>query len=200
MTIKKEQILALGKQGKSYTEIQEITGASKGTISYHLGDGQKVKTYARTVARRASHPLVSKIEHFRLTSKPPYIKPKNKEIRTEEEWAKRRFYLKLRQFHMTKERKKEKNYPKVSDLTFTPQDVIDKSNSICYLTGRPIDFLKSSEYELDHILARFLGGDNSLQNCGVACTEANRAKGHLSIEQFFQLCIDVVKHNNLKIN
>lgn len=35
MTRKKEQILALRAEGKTYNEIHRLTGASKGTISYH---------------------------------------------------------------------------------------------------------------------------------------------------------------------
>jgi len=40
----KEQIFKLRSEGKSYREIQEILGCSKGTIAYHLGSGQKEKT------------------------------------------------------------------------------------------------------------------------------------------------------------
>jgi len=40
-SIHKENILKLRAEGKTYTEIQKILGCSKGTISYHLGDGQK---------------------------------------------------------------------------------------------------------------------------------------------------------------
>lgn len=39
----KEQILQLRQEGKTYTEIQKILNCSKGTISYHCGDGQKEK-------------------------------------------------------------------------------------------------------------------------------------------------------------
>lgn len=48
----KEQILSLREQGKTYKEIQEILGCSKGTISYHLGEGQKDKTRDRTNRNR----------------------------------------------------------------------------------------------------------------------------------------------------
>lgn len=44
----KEDISKLRAQGKSYREIQEILGCSKGTIAYHLGPGQKDKTKDRT--------------------------------------------------------------------------------------------------------------------------------------------------------
>ena len=43
----KDEILRLGALGYSYNKIREITGASKGTISYHLGPGQREKSNAR---------------------------------------------------------------------------------------------------------------------------------------------------------
>ena len=43
----KESILKLHAEGKTYTEIQKILGCSKGTISYHVGDGQKQKSLKR---------------------------------------------------------------------------------------------------------------------------------------------------------
>ena len=47
----KEQILQLKQEGKSYRQIQKLLGCSKGTISYHLGEGQKGK-HRETNARR----------------------------------------------------------------------------------------------------------------------------------------------------
>ena len=44
----KKNILRLRAEGKSYRQIQEIIGCSKGTIAYHLGSGQKEKTHKRT--------------------------------------------------------------------------------------------------------------------------------------------------------
>ena len=48
----KEEILRLRAEGKSYRQIQEILGCSKGTIAYHLGPGQKDKTKDRTNRNR----------------------------------------------------------------------------------------------------------------------------------------------------
>ena len=48
----KDQIIKLRKEGKTYGEIQEILGCSKGTISYHVGAGQKEKTQQRTKKNR----------------------------------------------------------------------------------------------------------------------------------------------------
>lgn len=43
----KEKIIDLYRQGKSYREIQELLGCSKGTIAYHVGAGQKEKNNER---------------------------------------------------------------------------------------------------------------------------------------------------------
>ena len=40
---KKEKILELGEKGYTYKQIKNAIGCSLGTISYHLGDGQKEK-------------------------------------------------------------------------------------------------------------------------------------------------------------
>ena len=45
---KKEQILKLRDNGYSYRDIQKEYGFSKGTISYHCGEGQKEKTKIRS--------------------------------------------------------------------------------------------------------------------------------------------------------
>ena len=40
----KENIIRLYAEGKSYRQIAEELGCSKGTVSYHIGFGQKEKT------------------------------------------------------------------------------------------------------------------------------------------------------------
>lgn len=52
MTALSEQIKQLHSEGKSYRQIQSLLGCSKGSISYHLGAGQKEKTRARTRDKR----------------------------------------------------------------------------------------------------------------------------------------------------
>ena len=44
----REKILKLREEGKSYNQIKEILGCSKGTIAYHCGDGQKEKSKNRS--------------------------------------------------------------------------------------------------------------------------------------------------------
>ena len=43
----KDKIFQLRDMGKTYSEIQKELGCSKGTISYHLGKGQKEKSGLR---------------------------------------------------------------------------------------------------------------------------------------------------------
>ena len=52
MTILSEGILRLRAEGKTYSEIQKELGCSKGTISYHLGMGQKESSLERGRYRR----------------------------------------------------------------------------------------------------------------------------------------------------
>ena len=68
-------------------------------------------------------------------------------------------------------------------------------NPKCYLTGRKIDLSNGRSYALDHIIPRSKGGDSSLNNCGITCTEANRAKFDLNLDDFVSLCQEVVDYN-----
>lgn len=52
MTELSDKIVELGSQGYSYNKIKEETGASKGTISYWLGKGQKEKNQHRMTVQR----------------------------------------------------------------------------------------------------------------------------------------------------
>ena len=40
-----DKIIILRQQGKNYREITEELGISKGTVAYHLGEGQKLKSF-----------------------------------------------------------------------------------------------------------------------------------------------------------
>ena len=74
----RDQILKLRAEGKTYKEIQEITGASKGTISFHCGKGQKEKYRKRNLLSKSKrHPYENKVGNF-IFSKKPDIKIKNK--------------------------------------------------------------------------------------------------------------------------
>ena len=63
----REQILRLKQEGKTYNEIKEIVGCSKGTISYYCGEGQKEKTSQRRIDFRRKNQLW--LEEFKKTLK-----------------------------------------------------------------------------------------------------------------------------------
>jgi 5-methylcytosine-specific restriction endonuclease McrA len=181
MTILKQQILQLKEQGLSYSKIQKELGCSKATISYYLGEGQQKKVRERTRALRKANPLLNKIGHFKSW---PYRTRKG-------------VYDKIRAFSCSDNGIKYSE--KICD-DFTYKELLEKFKGTCYLTGRPIDLYKTRQYQLDHVIPRSKGGSLTLDNCDFAVKEANFAKGDLTLEEFFQLCIDVVKHNKLKVD
>lgn len=66
--------------------------------------------------------------------------------------------------------------------------------SKCYLTGRPVDFIQTETFSFDHIVPTTRGGGNDLDNLGVACPIANIAKNNQTIEEFIQLCKEVLEN------
>lgn len=66
------------------------------------------------------------------------------------------------------------------------------ANPKCYITGKPIDILDTSSWTLDHIVPVCKGGPNSLDNMGLCLRQINEAKGELLLEEFVQLCRDVI--------
>jgi len=135
--------------------------------------------------------LRKKLENFRggrdnYKHKKPYIaKPsKEKDIHTI-------LKNKIIRFH------RDKKLWKYPPMTFKPQDLLNKigDNPVCYLTGRPINLLDGQSYHLDHIIPKNRGGENSLDNCNIACKDANQAKGNLLHSEFIVLCEEVLRYN-----
>lgn len=92
---------------------------------------------------------------------------------------------------ITYNRRGDFNRKKLSDYLST----IDK----CYLSGRPIDINDFNTYEFDHVIPRILGGESSFENLGVARPEANRAKSDLTLDEFIDLCKDVLMNFGYKV-
>lgn len=190
----KNKILELRSQGHSYNYIENALGCSKGTISFHCGTGQKEKSLARNNKRRKINPLQFKIHRF--------CSPMNKTINEHHNLAKqdevnnekiiKRLRIKVARFFQ----KKDTTY---GEIMFSAKDLLEKigKNPSCYLTGVPIDLNKPRSYHLDHIVPRSRGGDDSLNNCQIACREANQAKGDLLVSEFVELCKKVIKHNQV---
>ena len=71
--------------------------------------------------------------------------------------------------------------------------------SVSALTGRPLNWNNPEDYQYDHVIPIARGGDNTLGNLQMLCTEANQAKGRLTDEEFIDLCKEVVLHNGYKM-
>lgn len=166
----KEKILKLREEGRNYNEIVEILGCAKSTVSYHCGEGQKEKTRLRGASSRSKKVNIINKKIGRFTRD------------------------KIRNF-------KKGTRGGKTDSDFDYNSAFEQISSVknCYLSGRPINLEDSKSYHLDHIMAFSKGGENSLENLGVACKEANMAKNDLSVEDFIQLCIDVCKHNGYAV-
>lgn len=168
----KKEIIKLREEGKSYSEIKSITGCSKGTISYHCGEGQKKKSLDRQRKNRnKNHPYIKKIEGFSF-------KKSNKKNKDYSLSVQRRIRLKIEGFH----RMHKDNATYVSP-SFNYRDVIEKfgENPICYLTGDVINIEETRSYHFDHIVPRSRGGNNSLENLGIATKEANNEIGRAHV-------------------
>jgi len=146
------------------------------------------------MSKNINHIFSKKIENFRgnrdnYKNKPKYIPvpSKEKDINTI-------LKNKIIRFHRDK---KEWKYPPV---TFKVKDLLEKigDNPVCYLTGRKIDLLDGKSYHLDHIIPKDKGGSNTLDNCNIACKDANQAKGNLLHHEFILLCEEVLDYHKNK--
>ena len=172
MSTLSEKIFELRSQNKSYGQISKELNCSKATISYYLAEKGKEKVLKRTQKRRKTQcPILNKLESFKTIRKRNNVK-NNKNIN-------RAIYDKLRRF----------NNEDTTNM-ITKEQLLDKigPNPTCYLTGLPIDIDKPHTYELDHIIPRSRGGDNSIDNLGLCTKQANRAKSDMSKDEFINLC------------
>ena len=136
--------------------------------------------------------LTKKIHNFRgnrdnYKKKKPYVPKPSKEDSIE-----KILRNKIIRFHRDK---KEWKYP---PMTFKVKELLAKigDNPVCYLTGRSIDLMDGKSYHLDHIVPKNKGGVNSLDNCNIACREANQAKGDLLHNELIILCHEIINHHN----
>lgn len=136
--------------------------------------------------------LIKKLHNFRgnrdnYKNKLPYnpVASKEKDINTI-------LKNKIIRFH------RDKKLWKYPPMTFKVNDLLEKigDNPTCYLTGRTIDLLDGKSYHLDHIIPKNRGGENTLDNCNIACKDANQAKGNLLYCEFIELCKEVLNHKN----
>lgn len=190
----KEKILKLRSEGKSYNEIKEILGCSKGTIAYHCGNGQKDKTRVRLKKRR-ENTLLSKVERFKYRKHDKDSLPK-KEVKDRKDVVES-----IRKFQKRENGVSTDGINKDINKTFTWEDVLSKfgEDTICYLSGEKIN-LYENEYQIDHILPSSRGGDNSLDNLGITHSIVNKMKGNLTPDEFIDWCVKILKFNGYDVN
>ena len=167
MESKKDRILELHKQGHSYNYIQQKLKVSKGTISYHCGDGVKEKTRQRLADDRNSDVFFKRVfEGWGLQN--------------DKSW-----------FRYGETRKK--------NLKRLREYWQDEYGGKCYLSGRELDMINGVNVELDHIIPKSKGGTNTLDNLGICTKDANQSKADMSVEEYLELCKDVLKHHGYTI-
>jgi 5-methylcytosine-specific restriction endonuclease McrA len=175
----KEEILKLRKEGKSYNEIKEILGCSKGTIAYHCGNGQKEKQKDRGSKWKEKNPLKVKLDNLQNRAKTNFRKKVG-------DYKRRVGY----------------NIDPVveSDIaSYKEVEKLFKESPVCYLTGTPIDINDPSSYHIDHYIPTSKGGSNDISNLRFATKAANKAKDELLFEDFLNLCKTVLTYNGFNV-
>lgn len=165
----KEKILKIKELNPKlgYRKIAKLLNITREGVRFHLSKNQQIGAHNRIRKSRKNNPL----HHKTFT------------------------FLELRK--RKKLFNKDKNTGKTFGNKFKTKDLINKigENPKCYLTGRQINLNNPSEYHLDHIIPRSKGGNNSLENCGLACKRANQAKTDMTPEEFFLFCKEVLEYN-----
>jgi len=182
------KIINLRAQGYSYNKIAEALSCSKSTISYHLSPGGKERVREREARHRVDNPTllhVKRVWHFQHPRIPSTKTTPWYQHRTPRQISKA-ISQKPHQFQKT--------------MTFNYKDVHKKygDHFPCALTGRPLNWNNPEDYQYDHIVPIARGGDNTLNNLQILCSEANQAKGHLTDEEFIDLCKEVVHNQGYK--
>lgn len=185
MTLK-EQILQLREQGLNYNQIRDKLNCSKGTIAYHLNQTTKIKTRKRAILYKLNNPLQVRLSKFYSHK----YKPKKDKISIRY----RCNYLLDRIYDYYRRNK-------LMSAKITVEQLMEKYKDgfKCYLTGKEIDITNGKTYEFDHIIPASRGGDNSLDNLGICTPEANQAKRNLTVDEFINLCKDVLEYQGYKI-
>lgn len=179
----KEDILKLRKEGLSYRDISKRVGCSTSTVSYHCGKGQKEKARERQVKNRGKANLHKRVNKFKSKKSKRLLQVKSRDFQRSRT---------LTGYHTDID----------NTFTFNLSDVLSYigDNPTCYLTGRAIDLSDTRSYHFDHIIPVSKGGSNCLENLGIACREANKAKDSLLVGDFISLCKEVLENNGYTVD
>ena len=209
-----DKIIILRQQGKSYREIKEKLGISKGTVAYHLGEGQKLKSFERH--KKQSEGIQRKVLSFL------YIKRnKNSEIKPVTRTDIRK---KMRGFVYEKKGKyafrnthlevdppvnrtwatlgiiwpgitvKNRHFQAVNQWTKQPDFENEKPIMFpfvrCRLSGEIID-AELSNSSVDHIDGN--RNNNRLDNFSFVSDKFNRMKSNFSHKLLYRMCEKFIK-------
>ena len=179
-----KKIKELREKGLSYNQIKSELNCSKSTISYYLGNDQKLKAKKRLQKNRAKPESVlsQKIYRFRWTN--------NKNVMS-----------KVRDFQRRDNSLESGSLLSKQPKIFTIEEFLSKieNEHKCYLSGEPIDIYNPREYSIDHIIPVSKNGDNSIENAGLMSLSVNKMKDDLTVEEFINKCIQILKYNGYKI-
>lgn len=188
-----KKIVELRKQGMTYKQIMGELGCNKSTISYYCGKGQKEhkQDYVKNIYDPAIRSLSRRVTQF-----------KNRNLRIRKNRLKfsdfkTSFRSRVSFFWQSWERFNKME----SENKYGYKEVLDYIGgweTKCYLTGRPLD-LRKDNYELDHIIPISKGGSCKLDNMGITCEAANQSKSNLTVEEYIQLCKEVLENFGYKV-
>jgi len=80
---------------------------------------------------------------------------------------------------------------------FTINEFLNKftETPLCGISGKSINLKLDFDWELDHIIPKKDGGNNSLSNCQIVYKEFNQMKGSLTKEQLVENCKLIIQYN-----
>jgi len=204
---KAENIIRLGSMGYSYNRIQQELGVSKGTISYHLGKGQKEKVRNRTTKYRDE--VGYKFARFRQNNR------KKSKVKTGSKKTNMDCRIKFKGFRLSGGKMKykaidqyKKFWPDYTQKNQSAQAINQNTNKLDFdSNGKPImypfirckytDLIINAISTLTHI--DHIDGDrhnNTLSNMAIVSRESNQAKSNMSPEQHKEYCENYLKTYN----
>lgn len=188
----KDDILKLRSEGYSHRQIAKLLNCNRGLVSYHCGNGvknrinEKRKNYHKNHISN-THPYKQKYWNFVLQ------KQKIQNTEFQQYTFKKICSQKLKIFN--ERGNMSENKPTLEEVMNFLGD-----SPVCYLTGTPIDPMKSSTYSFDHKIPVSRGGSNSLDNLGICTKQANQCKSNMTPEELIEFCKSVLQYNGYKIS
>ena len=176
------KILELRSQGLSFRDIALKIPCAKSTVSYWCSSTTKTKIKEYRDSKYIGHTLHKHLTNFK--SRDQNFTQVDFGICT---WD--------HKFRTMSSNFRNRNNMEV-ELKYSYKDVIEHVGGIetkCYLTGRPIN-LTENKYNLDHIIPVSKGGSNELVNMGLTCPEANASKSNMTVEEYLELCKEVLSN------